>query len=416
MQLSEEIIKEMDKMKINDVIDTQTNELLRGTVDIVEPDELRNKLIVSQKTGVPLIIKAGFDPTAPDLHLGHTVLLNKLRQFQKLGHTVVFVVGDFTAKIGDPTGKGSLRPALSDSQIIQNSKTYTDQAFKILDPEKTKISYNSSWLGLLSSSDIIKLMANMTVSRMLERDDFKKRFRGNTPIYLHEMLYPLLQGYDSVAIHADVELGGTDQLFNLFVGRLLQKQHHQPPQVVMTMPLLEGLDGKNKMSKSLGNYIGIAEDANLQFAKAMSIPDSIMWRYFDLVTDFSNAQIDKFKEETKSGVMGMKEAKEMLSFAIVERFWDSAKAENAKEHFDKLFSKKEIPEDIKEMTLVFDNNIELATLLKLAGLSKSRSEAKRKIKEGAVYIDSVKIDKMPKVSGSFVIKLGRKIIRIKQEG
>ncbi len=402
-------------MESDDANGNQINELLRGAVDTVELGELKDKLIKSRSRGVPLVIKAGFDPTAPDLHLGHTVLLNKLRQFQKLGHTVVFVVGDFTAKIGDPTGKGGVRPAISDAQIIQNSKTYTEQAFKILDSGKTEIRYNSSWLGKLSSSDIIKLMANMTVSRMLERDDFKKRFRGGIPIYLHEMLYPLLQGYDSVAIHADVELGGTDQLFNLFVGRLLQKQYHQPSQIVMTMPLLEGLDGKNKMSKSLGNYIGITEEANIQFGKAMSIPDSIMWRYFDLVTDFSNDRIDKLKKETKNGTIGMKEAKEILSSAIVERFWGSDKARNAKEYFNKLFSKKEIPDDIKEMALEFDDNIELATLLKMTGISKSRGEAKRKIKEGAVYVNGVRIDRMPEASDSFVIKLGKKIMRIRRE-
>ncbi|HDH10445.1 MAG TPA: tyrosine--tRNA ligase, partial [Deltaproteobacteria bacterium] len=323
------------KMQLSDM-DNQLSELLRGSVDVAERTELKNRLKRSAESKIPLIVKAGFDPTAPDLHLGHTVLLNKLHQFQKFGHRIIFVVGDFTALIGDPTGKSGLRPPLSEDLIKQNAETYTQQAYKILDPDKTEVRYNSSWLGILSSNDIIKLMTSMTVSRMLERDDFKRRFKSEKAIYLHEMLYPLLQGYDSVAIKADIELGGTDQLFNLLVGRSLQKLHNQKPQIVMTLPLLEGTDGKNKMSKSLGNYIGITEDPNTQFGKTMSIPDEIMWRYFTLVSSFDGNRISELKSDVANNKIGMKEAKETLAYDIVERFWGKDKAHDAKLYFNQL--------------------------------------------------------------------------------
>ncbi|NOZ84595.1 MAG: tyrosine--tRNA ligase [Epsilonproteobacteria bacterium] len=392
--------------------DNQLSELLRGSVDVVERAELENRLKRSAESKIPLVVKAGFDPTAPDLHLGHTVLLNKLHQFQKFGHRVIFVVGDFTARIGDPTGKSGLRPPLSEDLIKQNAETYTQQAYKILDPDKTEVKYNSSWLGILSSKDIINLMTSMTVSRMLERDDFKRRFRSEKAIYLHEMLYPLLQGYDSVAIKADIELGGTDQLFNLLVGRSLQKLHNQKPQIVMTLPLLEGTDGKNKMSKSLGNYIGITEDPNTQFGKTMSIPDEIMWRYFTLVSSFDGNRISELKSDVANDKIGMKEAKETLASDIVERFWGKDKAHDAKLYFNQLFSKGQIPEDIEQVDIKFDADLELATLLRDVGLVKSRSEAKRKIREGAVRIDGNKIELLPKTAQTIVIKLGKKIIKV----
>ncbi len=398
-------------MQLSD-IDNQLSELLRGSVDVVERTELENRLKRSAELKIPLVVKAGFDPTAPDLHLGHTVLLNKLHQFQKFGHRVIFVVGDFTALIGDPTGKSGLRPPLSEDLIKQNAETYTQQAYKILDPNKTEIRYNSSWLGILSSNDIIRLMTSMTVSRMLERDDFKRRFKSEKAIYLHEMLYPLLQGYDSVAIKADIELGGTDQLFNLLVGRSLQKLHNQKPQIVMTLPLLEGTDGKNKMSKSLDNYIGITEDPNTQFGKTMSIPDEIMWRYFTLISSFDGNRISELKSDVAKNKIGMKKAKEMLAFDIVERFWGKDKARNAELFFNQLFSKGQIPEDIEQKNVKFDTNLELATLLRDVGLAKSRSEAKRKIKEGAVKIDGNKIEMLPKSAQSIVIKLGKRIIKV----
>lgn len=398
-------------MQLSDT-DNQLSELLRGSVDVVERTELKNRLKRSAESKIPLVVKAGFDPTAPDLHLGHTVLLNKLHQFQKFGHRVIFVVGDFTALIGDPTGKSGLRPPLSEDLIKQNAETYTQQAYKILDPNKTEIRYNSSWLGILSSNDIIKLMTSMTVSRMLERDDFKRRFKSEKAIYLHEMLYPLLQGYDSVAIKADIELGGTDQLFNLLVGRSLQKLHNQKPQIVMTLPLLEGTDGKNKMSKSLGNYIGITEDPNTQFGKTMSIPDEIMWRYFTLVSSFDGNRISKLKSDVANDKIGMKEAKETLASDIVERFWGKNKAHDAKLYFNQLFSKGQIPENIEQINIKFDADLELATLLRDVGLAKSRSEAKRKIREGAVRIDGNKIELLPKSAQTIVIKLGKKIIKV----
>ncbi len=398
-------------MQLSDM-DNQLSELLRGSVDVAERTELKNRLKRSAESKIPLIVKAGFDPTAPDLHLGHTVLLNKLHQFQKFGHRIIFVVGDFTALIGDPTGKSGLRPPLSEDLIKQNAETYTQQAYKILDPDKTEVRYNSSWLGILSSNDIIKLMTSMTVSRMLERDDFKRRFKSEKAIYLHEMLYPLLQGYDSVAIKADIELGGTDQLFNLLVGRSLQKLHNQKPQIVMTLPLLEGTDGKNKMSKSLGNYIGITEDPNTQFGKTMSIPDEIMWRYFTLVSSFDGNRISELKSDVANNKIGMKEAKETLAYDIVERFWGKDKAHDAKLYFNQLFSKGQVPENIEQIDVKFDADLELATLLRDVGLTKSRSEAKRKIREGAVRIDGNKIELLPKSAQTIVIKLGKKIIKV----
>ena len=398
-------------MQLSDM-DNQLSELLRGSVDVAERTELKNRLKRSAESKIPLVVKAGFDPTAPDLHLGHTVLLNKLHQFQKFGHRIIFVVGDFTALIGDPTGKSGLRPPLSEDLIKQNAETYTQQAYKILDPDKTEVRYNSSWLGILSSNDIIKLMTSMTVSRMLERDDFKRRFKSEKAIYLHEMLYPLLQGYDSVAIKADIELGGTDQLFNLLVGRSLQKLHNQKPQIVMTLPLLEGTDGKNKMSKSLGNYIGITEDPNTQFGKTMSIPDEIMWRYFTLVSSFDGNRISELKSDVANNKIGMKEAKETLAYDIVERFWGKDKAHDAKLYFNQLFSKGQVPENIEQIDIKFDADLELATLLRDVGLTKSRSEAKRKIREGAVRIDGNKIELLPKSAQTIVIKLGKKIIKV----
>ena len=368
---------------------TAFDEIQRGSSEILLPEDLKTKLA----SGKPLRIKAGFDPTAPDLHLGHTVLITKLRQFQQLGHEVIFLIGDFTGMIGDPTGKNSTRPPLTPEEVQANAKTYTDQIFKILDPKLTQVRFNSEWLNQLSPQDLIKLAATHTVARMLERDDFHKRYTNGQPIAIHEFLYPLLQGYDSVALKADVELGGTDQKFNLLMGRELQKHFGQAPQVVLTMPLLEGLDGVQKMSKSLGNYIGIDEPAKEMFGKVMSISDELMWKYFELLSlTKSIADIQKMQEAAKQGA-NPRNFKVELALEIVERFHDKAQAQAALADFEQRFKKGEIPADLEEISLLIaEANIPVANLLKEAGLVKSTSEARTLIKEGAVKIDGNKID------------------------
>ncbi len=318
----------------------------RGTDEILLEQDLADKL----KRGKPLRIKAGFDPTAPDLHLGHTVLINKLRVFQDLGHEVMFLIGDFTGMIGDPTGKSATRPPLTRDDVIENAKTYEQQIFKILDPEKTLVMFNSSWMGEMNSADLIQLAARHTVARMLERDDFSKRYKSGQSISIHEFLYPLIQGYDSVAMKADVELGGTDQKFNLLVGRELQKQYGQEPQVVITMPILEGLDGVQKMSKSLGNYIGIADPADDMFGKIMSISDELMWRYFELLSFRPVAQIEGFQQQISEG-KNPRDIKFLLAEEIIERFHDRDAAENAREAFIARFQKGAMPEDIEQKTV-----------------------------------------------------------------
>ncbi|MEZ5536506.1 MAG: tyrosine--tRNA ligase [Thiolinea sp.] len=363
-------------------------ELERGTEEILVKTELVDKL----KKGQPLRIKAGFDPTAPDLHIGHTVLINKMRQFQDAGHQVIFLIGDFTGLIGDPTGKSATRPPLTEEQVKENALTYQEQIFKILDPDKTEVAFNSHWMNQLTPADMIKLAAKHTVARMLERDDFNKRYKGGQPIAIHEFLYPLVQGYDSVALKADVELGGTDQKFNLLVGRELQRQYGQEQQVVMTMPLLEGLDGVNKMSKSLGNYIGITDAPNDMFGKIMSISDELMWRYFELLSFRPLTEVSKFKADVEAGA-NPRDIKFLLAEEIIARFHDQSAAVAAREAFIARFQKGNMPEDIPEVVLECDDEgMPIANLLKDAGLVGSTSDAYRMIKQGAVKIDGAKIE------------------------
>lgn len=351
----------------------------RGCDELLIESELMERL----KSGRPLRVKAGFDPTAPDLHLGHTVLINKLRHFQDLGHHILFLIGDFTGLIGDPTGKNATRPPLSREQIVENAKTYKEQVFKILDPEKTEVCFNSAWFDELGAAGMIKLAAQHTVARMLERDDFAKRYAGGLPIAIHEFLYPLCQGYDSVAMRADVELGGTDQKFNLLVGRELQKHYGQAPQCVLTMPLLEGLDGVNKMSKSLGNYIGIDEKPREIFGKVMSVSDELMWRYFDLLSFRDSAEIARLKASVASG-LNPRDVKVMLGQELVARFHSRGAAEEALAEFEARFRQGVLPDDMPELTLHIDGPVSLVQVLKQAGLTASTSEALRMIEQGAV--------------------------------
>jgi len=371
---------------VNTDIKQQLAIIKRGADELLIEAELLEKL----KKGQPLRIKAGFDPTAPDLHLGHTVLINKLRQFQDLGHQVLFLIGDFTGMIGDPTGKSATRPPLTAEQVAENAKSYTAQVFKILKPEQTEVVFNSKWLSELGAAGMLKLAASHTVARMLERDDFSKRYKSNQPIAIHEFLYPLLQGFDSVALKADVELGGTDQKFNLLMGRELQKQAGMAQQCVLTMPLLEGLDGVNKMSKSLGNYIGIAEAPEVIFAKIMSISDELMWRYIDLLSFASLEGIDKWKKDVAAG-QNPRDIKVQFAQEIVARFHSVADAEKALTDFQTR-AKGGIPDDVPEISLTIEgDSIGIAQLLKMAGLVESTSEAYRAMEQGGVKIDSEKV-------------------------
>ena len=372
---------------------------------------LESELIKKLEENRPLIIKAGFDPTAPDLHLGHTVLINKLKQFQDAGHRVQFLIGDFTAMIGDPTGKNVTRKPLSKEAVIENAKTYQEQVFKILDPEKTEVKFNSEWMGVMSSAEMIQLAAKHTVARMLERDDFHKRYKGGQPIAIHEFLYPLIQGYDSVVMRADVELGGTDQKFNLLMGRHLQEVYGQKPQVVLTMPILEGLDGVQKMSKSLNNYIGIADAADDMFGKIMSISDDLMWRYFELLSFKAMAEIEKWRQECLAGA-NPRNYKVSLGQEIVARFHGHQAAEHALENFEARFQRGAMPEDMPEIQLDADaSGMPVANLLKEAGLVVSTSEAIRMIKQGAVKIDGEKLEDSKlvlAVSSEHVYQVGKR--------
>ncbi|MDI9819785.1 MULTISPECIES: tyrosine--tRNA ligase [unclassified Legionella] len=361
-------------------------EIKRGCEEVLPEQELVKKLQKEQ----PLTIKAGFDPTAPDLHLGHTVLLNKLRQFQSFGHKVIFLIGDFTAMIGDPTGKNVTRMPLSQEAVLENAKTYQQQVFKILDPEKTTIAFNSEWLGNLSAVDLIRLAATHTVARMLERDDFNKRYNSGQPIAIHEFLYPLIQGYDSVVLKADVEIGGTDQKFNLLMGRELQKHYGQEPQVIMMMPLIEGLDGIKKMSKSLNNYVGIDEPAEMMFGKIMSVSDELMWRYIDLLSFKSAKEINSLKKAVTEG-LNPRDVKIGLAKELIERFHDKTQAEMAHQAFIERFQKGEIPENLTEQTILCTGSIGLAQLLKQLDLTKSTSESMRLTNQGAVKLDGERI-------------------------
>ena len=384
----------------------------RGCDELLVEAELVEKL----KTGRPLRVKAGFDPTAPDLHVGHTVLINKLRQLQDLGHHILFLIGDFTGMIGDPTGKNTTRPPLSREDVERNAETYKTQVFKILDPAKTEVVYNSTWMNKLSSADMIKLAATHTVARMLERDDFGKRYRANQPIAIHEFLYPLVQGYDSVALKADLELGGTDQKFNLLMGRELQKQNGQPPQCVLMMPLLEGLDGVNKMSKSLGNYIGITESANEIFGKLMSVSDTLMWRYIELLSFAPLATVRQWKLEAEGG-RNPRDIKVGFAQEIVARFHGQPAATAALADFEARFKQGEIPADIATVEVNGGaDGIAIASALKEAGLTASTSEAMRMIAQGGVKLDGEKVsDKALKLArgASVVAQVGkRKFARI----
>lgn len=393
-------------------IEQQLAQIKRGADELLLEAELLEKL----KTGRPLRVKAGFDPTAPDLHFGHTVLINKLRHFQDLGHHVMFLIGDFTGMIGDPTGKNVTRPPLSREQILDNAKTYKEQVFKILDPEKTEICFNSAWFDSLGAAGMIKLAAQHTVARMLERDDFSKRYAGGQPIAIHEFLYPLCQGYDSVAMKADVELGGTDQKFNLLVGRELQKHYGQSPQVILTMPLLEGLDGVNKMSKSLGNYIGINESPQEIFGKVMSVSDELMWRYYQLLSFRPLADIAAFRAEIAAG-RNPRDVKVLLAQELVARFHSQQAAEHALADFEARFRQGAIPEDLPEVELPADGNaLAVVQALKQAGLTASTSEAMRMIEQGAVKADGERVsDKALQfpVGSAVVLQVGkRKFARI----
>ena len=384
----------------------------RGSDELLLESELVEKL----KSGRPLRVKAGFDPTAPDLHLGHTVLINKLRHFQDLGHHIMFLIGDFTGMIGDPSGKNAARPPLSREQVLENAKTYQEQVFKILDPEKTEICFNSKWIEPLGASGMIRLAAQHTVARMLERDDFAKRYRNGLPIAIHEFLYPLCQGYDSVAMKADVELGGTDQKFNLLVGRELQKHFGQAPQCVLMMPLLEGLDGVNKMSKSLGNYVGISEPSREIFGKLMSITDELMWRYYDLLSFRSAEEIANLRREVGEG-RNPRDIKVLFAQEIVARFHGAAAAEDALSDFEARFKQGGVPDDIAEVLLsASDGGLSVVQVLRQAGLTASTSEAMRMIAQGGVKIDGEKVadkDAVIPAGVSHVLQVGkRKFARV----
>jgi len=393
-------------------VEEQLTEIRRGAEEILVEEELVERL----KGGKPLRIKAGFDPTAPDLHLGHTVLINKMRQFQELGHEVIFLIGDFTGMIGDPSGRNATRPALTDEQIAENAATYKSQIFKILDPERTRIAFNSEWMSKFSGADLIKLAARHTVARMLERDDFRKRIDAGKSIAIHEFLYPLVQGYDSVALEADVELGGTDQKFNLLVGRQLQQAYGQKPQIVLTMPLLEGLDGVNKMSKSLNNYIGITDAPDEMFGKLMSVSDELMWRYFELLSFRSSAEIDALRQQVAAGE-NPRDIKFLLAGELVGRFHGDAAAVAAKDAFISRFKNNEVPENLQEFTVEApDGRLGIANLLRAAQLVASNGEAFRMIKQGAVRIDGARIEdgKLEVAAGStHVYQVGkRKFARV----
>ncbi len=404
-------------------VDEQLEYIRKGAAEIIRESELREKLEQSRSSGKPLRVKAGFDPTAPDLHLGHTVLIRKLKHFQDLGHTVIFIIGDFTGMIGDPTGRSATRPPLSREEIEKNAETYKAQVFKILDSKRTEIPFNSEWLSKLGADGFIRLAAKYTVSQMLEREDFHKRFQEEKPIALHELLYPLAQGYDSVAIEADVELGGTDQKFNLLVGRELQRAYRQPSQVVLTMPLLEGLDGVQKMSKSYGNYVGITEPPQEMFGKLMSISDDLMWRYWELLTDTSSAGIQSMKQQVAAGRLHPMTAKKGLATKIIADFHSESAAKEASENWERIFQKKEVPADIPQVAVNYaeiaakdgGGAVKLDKLLARCGLAESVTDGLRKIKAKSVQIDgAVKTEPIlhVKLPAEVTIRVGRLLRKV----
>lgn len=409
-------------MDIKNEVEKQLKQIVAGAAEIVPEEDLKNKLEKSISTGEPLRIKLGLDPTAPDIHLGHTVVLHKLRKFQELGHQVILIIGDYTGRIGDPSGKSETRKQLTEEEVEKNAATYREQIFKILDPAKTELKHNSEWLSRLSFADVIRLASKYTVARMLERDDFWKRFHNEEPISIHEFLYPLMQGYDSVAIRADVEMGGTDQKFNLLMGRTLQKEYGQEPQVALMMPILEGLDGKQKMSKSLGNYIGVADSPQEMYGKTMSIPDELIVRYFRLVSRFSEEEVSAIEQRLEEGRLHPMDAKEQLAREIVSMYHSQEAAREAEEEFKRVFSKGQLPDDIAEFSIALqelkNNKIWLPKLLSLANLTSGTSEARRMIKQGAVKIDDKKIEDQDaeiEIIDGMIIKVGkRKFIRIRK--
>ena len=372
-------------------VDEQFERITRGAVDRITDDELKRKLERSRRSGKPLLVKVGFDPTAPDIHLGHVVLLRKMRDFQDLGHRVIFLIGDFTGMIGDPTGRSRTRPPLTRDEIESNAETYRRQCFKILDPDATEIRFNSEWLGKLGSTGMIRLASNYNVARMLERNDFKKRFQGGKSIGIHEFLYPLAQAFDSVSLEADVELGGTDQLFNLNVGRDIMPGYGLEPQVILTTPLLEGLDGTQKMSKSLGNYVGVEEEPKQIFGKILSISDDLMWRYYELCTDLSPDGLGRMRTLVEKGELHPKKAKEALAMRIITDFHDESAARDAREEFERIFKKGGEPDQVPEHRFpIAEGKISLPALLVAVGFASSRSEADRLLRQGAVRLDDEK--------------------------
>lgn len=394
-------------------LDEQVRYLTKGVAELIDEKELRQKLRRSQKTSKPLTVKVGFDPTAPDLHLGHAVLLRKMKHFQDLGHRVIFLIGDFTGQIGDPTGRNKTRPPLTREEILANAETYKNQVFKILDPERTVVDFNSRWMETLSSHDWVKLCAKYTVARMLERDEFSKRMAAHQPISIHELLYPLVQAYDSVVLEADFELGGTDQKFNLLVGRDIQRESGQEPQVLLMTPLLTGLDGTEKMSKSLGNHVGITDAPADMFGKVMSIGDDLMWHYYELLTDRSVADIEAMKKEVEEGKLHPMEAKSRLAALLVEDFHSKKAAREAEEHFKRVFQQREDPEEMELFPVESGGKpVPLADLIVKVEFSPSKSEARRLIRQAAVSIDGEKVSDPamsidPAKTSEFVLRVGK---------
>lgn len=387
-------------------VNEQMRIILKGVEECIDTQELRVKLEKSIETGKPLVVKLGLDPTAPDIHLGHTVVLRKLRQLQELGHQVVVLIGDFTAKIGDPTGKSKTRKALSTEQVVANAETYAVQIFKILDREKTQIRFNSEWLAKLNFEDVVRLAANCTVAKMLEREDFKNRYTNNQPIAIHEFFYPLMQGFDSVHLNADIELGGTEQRFNILMGRTLQKAFAQESQIALFMPILEGIDGKEKMSKSLGNYIGIDEEPNVMFAKTMQIPDNLIVKFFELVTDVHPDEIERIKDRLNAGC-NPRDVKMQLAEEIVKLYHGEELAVSAKENFCTVYQKKEVPDEVQELsfTVAGDN---VVNVIFAAGMAKSKSAARRLVEQGAVRVDGIKLqDPTACIEKGKIVKVGK---------
>ncbi len=390
-------------------LDEQVKIILKGVDDLIDEKDLREKLVKANKEGRQLVVKLGLDPSAPDIHLGHTVVLRKMKQLQDLGHKVVIIIGDFTGKIGDPTGKSKTRNALTTEQVLENAKTYQKQIFKVLDEEKTEVRFNSEWLAKLNFEDVVKLAATITVARMLEREDFKKRYESHTPISVHEFFYPLMQGYDSVAINADIELGGTDQRFNLLMGRALQKEFGQESQVVIMMPIIEGLDGVNKMSKSLGNYIGVDEEAGVMYQKAMEIPDELIVKYYNLVTDVHPDVVNKIEQDLKEDKVNPRDIKMGLAKEIVRLYHGEEKANFAEERFKSVFQKGQIPSDILTVE-ASKENFDLAQIVVDNTLVPSKSELRRLVKQGGVKVNSEKVNDLQEVilEGELIVQIGKK--------